>query len=151
VIGTRAAAWAPVPDLAAVVVLDEHDEVHQEERSPTWHARDVAIERARRRGVPCVLTSPMPTLETLQVARLVRPDRATERAGWPAAVVVDRTEEPPGRNALFSPQLVDVVRSGARVLCVLNQKGRAALLGCTGCGEVVRCDACQAAVAKPGD
>jgi primosomal protein N' (replication factor Y) len=151
VIGTRAAAWAPVPDLAAVVVLDEHDEVHQEERSPTWHARDVAVERARRRGVPCVLTSPMPTLEALRAARLVRADRASERAGWPAAVVVDRTEEPPGRNALFSPPLVDVVRSGARVLCVLNQKGRAALLGCAGCGEVVRCDACQAAVAKPGD
>ena len=151
VIGTRAAAWAPVPGLAAVVVLDEHDEVHQEERSPTWHARDVALERARRRGVPCVLTSPMPTLEALRVARLVRTDRATERAGWPAAVVADRTEEPPGRNALFSPQLVDVIRSGARVLCVLNQKGRAALLGCAGCGEIVRCDACQAAVAKPGD
>lgn len=151
VVGARAAAWAPVPDLAAVVVLDEHDEVHQEERSPTWHARDVAIERARRRGVPCVLTSPMPTLESLRTARLVRADRATERAGWPAAVVADRTEEPPGRNALFSPQLVDVVRSGARVLCVLNQKGRAALLGCSGCGEVVRCDACEAAVHKPGD
>jgi primosomal protein N' (replication factor Y) len=151
VVGTRASVWAPVPDLAAVVVLDEHDEVHQEERSPTWHARDVAIERARRRGVPCVLTSPMPTLESLRVARLVRADRATERAGWPAAIVADRTEEPPGRNALFSPQLVDVVRSGARVLCVLNQKGRAALLGCSGCGQVVRCDACQAAVHKPGD
>ena len=151
VVGARAAAWAPVPDLAAVVVLDEHDEVHQEERSPTWHARDVALERARRRAVPCVLTSPMPTLEALRVARLVRADRASERAGWPAAIVADRTEEPPGRNALFSPQLVDVVRSGARVLCVLNQKGRAALLGCSGCGEVVRCDACQAAVHKPGD
>ncbi len=151
VVGTRAAAWAPVPDLAAVLVLDEHDEVHQEERSPTWHARDVALERARRRGVPCVLTSPMPTLESLRSGRLVRADRATERAGWPAAIVVDRTEEPPGRNALFSPQLVDVVRSGARVLCVLNQKGRAALLGCSGCGEVVRCDTCEAAVQKPGD
>jgi len=149
VIGTRASAWAPVPDLAAVVVLDEHDEVHQEERSPTWHARDVAIERARRAGVPCILTSPMPTLESLAVARLVRPDRATERAGWPAAIVIDRTEEEPGRNALFSPQLVDVIRSGARVLCVLNQKGRAALLGCTACGQIVRCDHCGAAVHKP--
>lgn len=149
VIGTRAAAWAPAPDLAAVVVLDEHDEVHQEERSPTWHARGVALERARRRGVPCILTSPMPTLEALAVARLVRVDRATERAGWPAAVVVDRTEEPPGRNALFSPQLVDVLDTDARVLCVLNQKGRAALLGCAACGRTARCEHCDAAVHKP--
>jgi len=151
VVGTRAAAWAPCPDLAAVVVLDEHDEVHQEERSPTWHARDVALERARRRGVPCLLTSPMPTLEALAVARLVRCDRATERAGWPAVVVADRTEEPPGRNALFSPQLLDVVRSGARVVCVLNQKGRAALLACGSCGRVGRCERCDAAVHKPED
>ncbi|MFP5320721.1 MAG: hypothetical protein ACLGIC_02635 [Acidimicrobiia bacterium] len=151
VVGTRAAAWAPAPDLAAVVVLDEHDEVHQEERSPTWSARDVVLERARRRGVPCVLTSPMPTLEALASARLVRVDRATERAGWPAVVVADRSEEPPGRNALFSPQLADIVRSGARVVCVLNQKGRAALLACASCGQVGRCDRCQAAVQKPAD
>jgi len=151
VVGTRAAAWAPAPDLAAVVVLDEHDELHQEERSPTWHARDVALERARRRGVPCALTSPVPTLEALAVARLLRVDRATERAGWPAVVVADRSEEPPGRNALFSPPLVDVVRSGARVVCVLNQKGRAALLACASCGQVGRCERCHAAVAKPAD
>src|SRR5690606_35907874 len=54
VVGSRAAAWAPVIDLAAVVVLDEHDEVWQQEQAPTWHARDVALERARRAGVPCV-------------------------------------------------------------------------------------------------
>ena len=50
VIGARAAAWAPCPGLAAAVVLDEHDEALQEERSPTWHARDVVVERARRAG-----------------------------------------------------------------------------------------------------
>ena len=61
VIGTRAAAFAPVADLAAVVVLDEHDERWQQERAPTWHARDVAVERARRAGVPCVLVSPAPS------------------------------------------------------------------------------------------
>ena len=151
VVGTRAAAWAPVPDLAAVVVFDEHDEVHQEERSPTWHARDVAVERARRAGVPCVLTSPMPTLEALSVARLVLPDRATERAGWPRVVVVDRRDEDTGRNALFSPALADIVRSDARVVCVLNQKGRAALLACARCRDVARCERCDGAVHRPDD
>ena len=62
VIGTRSAAWAPCPDLAAVVLLDEHDEAHQNERTPTWHARDVVVERCRRAGVPFVLVSPAPTL-----------------------------------------------------------------------------------------
>ena len=60
VVGTRSASWAPCPDLAAAVVVDEHDEALQEERSPTWHARDVVVERCRRAGVPFVLVSPAP-------------------------------------------------------------------------------------------
>ena len=151
VVGTRAAAWAPVPELAAVVVFDEHDEVHQEERSPTWHVRDVALERARRAGVPCVLVSPMPTLEAMAGAELLTLGRAEERHGWPKVVVVDRRDEDTGRNALFSPPLAEIVRSGARVVCVLNQKGRAALLACASCGDITRCARCGAAVHRPGD
>ena len=45
-VGGRSAVWAPVPDLAAVVVLDEGDEALEDERAPTWNARDVALERA---------------------------------------------------------------------------------------------------------
>ena len=54
-----------MPVVGAVVVLDEHDEALQEERAPTWHARDVAVERARRAGATCVLVSPVPTLEAV--------------------------------------------------------------------------------------
>ena len=93
VIGARAAAWAPMPRLGAVVVLDEHDEALQEERAPTWHARDVAIERARRAGVPCVLVSPCPSLEALRWGRLLTTSRAEEREGWPVVEVVDRGRE----------------------------------------------------------
>lgn len=149
VVGTRAAAWAPVPGLTSIVVLDEHDEVHQEERSPTWHTRDVAIERARRAGVPCVLTSPMPTLEALEDCELITVDRATERGGWPRVIVADRREDDSGRNALFSPALADLVRSDARVVCVLNQKGRAALVACGTCGDLARCTRCDGAMRRP--
>src|SRR5207342_103668 len=79
VIGARGAAWGPCPHLAAVVVVDEHDEGHQEERAPTWNARDVAIERARRAGVPCLLTSPCPSLEALGWRALVTASRLDER------------------------------------------------------------------------
>ena len=88
-VGTRAAAWAPVGGLAAVVVVDEHDEAHQQEQAPTWHARDVALERAHRAGVPCVLTSPCPSLEALAESPVLVPSRAEERAGWPVVDVVD--------------------------------------------------------------
>lgn len=152
VVGTRAAAWAPVGGLSAVVVLDEHDEAHQQEQTPTWHARDVAIERARRAGVPCVATSPCPSLEALGWGRLFVPDRARERAGWPAVEVVDRREDEPGRRtSLISDPLVRLLRSDGRVVCVLNRTGRARLLACRSCEELARCAACDAAVEQPGD
>lgn len=151
VVGTRAAAWAPVGDLAAVVVLDEHDDAHQQEQTPTWHARDVGIERARRAGVPCVLTSPCPTLEALAWGRLFEPDRARERAGWPVVEVVDRRDEDPTRAGLISEPLVRLLRDGGRVVCVLNRTGRARLLACRSCGELARCAACDAAVEQPAD
>ncbi len=151
VVGTRAAVWSTLPELAAIVVFDEHDEVHQEERTPTWHVRDVALERARRLGIPCVLTSPMPSLEALDRARLVTVDRSAERDGWPKVVVADRRDEDTARNALFSPALVEIARSGVRLVCILNQKGRAVLLACATCRDLARCDRCDAAVHRPGD
>jgi primosomal protein N' (replication factor Y) (superfamily II helicase) len=151
VIGTRAGAFAPVADLAAVVVLDEHDERWQQERAPTWHARDVAVERARRAGVPCVLASPTPSLEALAWGRLVVPSRSVEREGWPRVDVVDRRQEDIGRAGLFSPRLVHALRGGGRVVCVLNRKGRAGLLACVRCGETARCERCDAAVSVDPD
>lgn len=151
VVGARGAAWAPVGHLAAVLVLDEHDEAHQQEQSPTWHARDVAVERARRAGVPCVLTSPCPSLEALAWGNLHLPDRSRERKGWPAVEVVDRREEDPRAASIISPALTRLLRSDQRVLCVLNRTGRSKLLACAACGELARCDQCQAAVEQPED
>jgi primosomal protein N' (replication factor Y) len=150
VVGTRAAAWAPVRGLAAIVVIDEHDDAHRQEQAPTWHARDVALERARRAGVPCVMTSPCPSLEALDAGRLIPPSRADERAGWPVVDVVDMRRQDP-RTGLLPPALVRLLRSDRRVLCVLNRTGRARLLACKACGELARCERCDAAVVQPGD
>ncbi len=150
VVGTRAAAWAPVGDLRAVVVVDEHDEAHQQEQAPTWHARDVAMERALRAGVPCVLTSPCPSLEALDRARLVSLSRAQERDGWPIVDVVDMRREDP-HSGLLPAALVRLLRSDRRVLCILNRTGRARLLACKACGELARCERCDAAVSQPSD
>jgi primosomal protein N' (replication factor Y) len=149
VVGARAAVWAPLAGLASVVVLDEHDESLQQEQTPTWHARDVAIERARRAGVPCVLVSPCPSLEARSWGAVHVAPRAEERAGWPLIEVVDRRGADP-REGLWSSQLVRALRTpSARVLCVLNRTGRARLLICTTCGATASCATCGSAVAQP--
>jgi primosomal protein N' (replication factor Y) len=145
VVGARAAAWSPVPSLAAVVVLDAHEEAYREERVPAWSAWQVAAERAARTGVPCVLVSPCPTVDQLAWGPVLAPSRAAERAGWPVVEVVDRRREDP-RAGLYSGRLVNLLRSGGRMVCVLNRKGRARLLACGGCSELARCERCNTAV-----
>ncbi len=139
VVGSRSAVWAPTGQLDAVVVLDEHDESLQEERNPTWHARDVAIERARRAGVPCLLVSPAPSLAALAVAdRVIGVSRADQRRGWPVVEVVDRRDDEPGRGGLFSARAADLLRTAECGVAILNRKGRAPMLACGSCGELIR-------------
>lgn len=153
VVGGRTAVWAPLPDLAAVVMLDEADEAYQEERTPTWHARDVAVERARRADARVTLVAPVPTPEAMACtgAPVVRPGPGTERGGWPVVEVVDLRAEPPGRGLLteaLARALRRSVEAGERAVCVLNRKGRAKLLTCASCATVAACERCGAAVVE---
>lgn len=137
VVGARSAIWATVADLGAIIVLDEHDEAHQEERNPTWHSRDVAIERGRTLGIPVVFASPCPSITAVVSAdKMLEPSRDDEKASWPIVEVVDQRLGDPGRTGLFSHRVVDVVRGKGRVLAVLNRKGRAVMVACASCGEL---------------
>ncbi|NNE12598.1 MAG: hypothetical protein HKN41_10205 [Ilumatobacter sp.] len=147
VIGARAAAWAPCPEVSAIVLLDEHDEALHEEGSPTWHARDVVLERARRARVPLLIVSPAPTLTALAWRPATRPPHERERAGWPIVEVVDRTGEEPWKRSLVTSELIRHLRDPERtVVCVSNTTGRARLLACRQCRELTRCERCDAAV-----
>ncbi|MGH8985919.1 MAG: hypothetical protein ACRDY6_18875, partial [Acidimicrobiia bacterium] len=154
VVGGRLAVLAPVPDLGAVVVLDEGDEALKEERAPAWNARELAVERTGRAGARVTLVSPAPTVDAEARAgeRSLRPARPLERSGWPVVEVVDPRDEPPGRILLttrLTTALQDVVASpNGRAVCVLNRKGRARFLVCGNCGELARCERCGAAVAE---
>jgi primosomal protein N' (replication factor Y) len=145
VLGARAAVWAPCPGLAAVMVIDGHDEALAQEQAPTWHAATVAAERARRAGVPCVVISACPTLELLAAGPVRTVDRRTERQGWAAIEVIDTRADDP-RRGLYSERLVALLRAERRVVCVLNRTGRARLLVCGSCGEVARCERCGVAL-----
>lgn len=146
VVGGRSAAFAPCPDLAVAMVLDEHDEALQEERTPTWHARDVLAERARRTGAVFVTVSPCPTVVGSYGRPIVAPEPVRETAAWPRVEVVDRNDEP----NLVSSRLVELLRDPKeRVVCVVNVKGQSRLLACRACRRIVRCERCGAAAAEP--
>ena len=148
VVGARSAVFAPVAGLSSIVVIDEHDEALQNEGSPTWHAREVAIERARRGGIPVVLVSPVPSLEARGAATdpVLVASRARQRRGWARVEVIDRRDEDVARSGLYSEALVRSLQSGRRVLCILNRTGRARMTACLGCGSLATCERCEAAV-----
>lgn len=151
VVGARSAVWATVPELGSIIVVDEHDDTLQEERAPTWHARDVAVERARRLGIPCVLTSPVATITAREwagdrVAAVVSPPR------WPRVQVVDRNADEKWASSLVTSELIELLRDHSkRVVCVLNVKGRARAVVCAACRSVARCEVCDAAVTQPDE
>jgi primosomal protein N' (replication factor Y) (superfamily II helicase) len=157
VVGSRAGAWAPLPQLAAVLVLDAHDQGYREESSPTYSAVDVVTERARREGSPCLLTSPCPGV-ALSTGRPVSVlPAAEEREGWSTIESVDRRGADP-RSGMFSEELVRLARAVLDEPGLVEQRGplvffydrtgRARLLACAHCGELAQCTACGAAVAQ---
>lgn len=177
VVGTMAAAYAPLSSLLGALVLDAHDEGYYAQAAPTWCAWAVVAERAERDGAPVVLVSPCPTLDVMAGRRLLHLDHASERRSWPLIEVVDRSVDDP-RSGLFSDRVVRLARWAAeagnaygdadaggdtdneiaarRVICVLNRKGRARLLICGSCRTVARCERCsgplaQAQIAAEGD
>ncbi len=155
VLGGRAAAFAPVPDLAAVIVLDDVDEALVEERAPTWHARDVLVERARRAGATAAVVTPAPTIEAREACGVAHPtERHALRHGWPRVEVVDRRVDPPGLGLLGEPlaaALHATLDQREQSVCVLNRRGRARLLVCRQCGELARCEQCGAAMTPSAD
>jgi primosomal protein N' (replication factor Y) len=144
VVGGRVAAFAPVPDLCRAVVVDDSDESLQEERTPTWHAREVLAERARRAGARFAVVSAAPSVEAEVLAGSVHaPNRTVEAAGWPRVEVVDRGDEPPSVSLLserLARALHEARDAGSPAVCVLNRRGRVRLFACSTCLKLVRWD-----------
>lgn len=154
VIGARGAAFAPCPDLRVALVIDEHDEGLQEERTPTWHARDVVVERCRRAEAAVVLISPVPSAEAWATVgsrgeTTVAPDLDRERRAWPRIDVVDVGDQEPWKRSLMSSELIQELRDDSRrIVCVVNTKGQARTSACRSCRALARCSACEAAVVE---
>jgi primosomal protein N' (replication factor Y) len=152
VIGTRSAVFAPLPELGLVVVDEEHDgSFKQHEGGFRYHARDLAIVRAQRAGVPVLLGSATPSFESLQNVELGKttclplPQRAGA-AEPPVLRLVDLRAHAVHRG-LSAPLCSAIERhldAGGQVLVFINRRGYAPTLLCQGCGWTAACTHCDA-------
>ncbi len=163
VIGARSAVFAPLPDPGLIVVDEEHDAAYKQEESPRYQGRDVAVMRAKRLGIPIVLASATPSLESWQAARSGRyrlldlPRRATP-APLPSVESIDlrdpahrfrndtRSDQPDRPGPLSPPleeALVENYRAGEQSLLFLNRRGFARFIQCEDCGRVEDCPHCS--------
>ncbi len=151
VIGVRSAVFAPIRDLRVIVVDEEHDPSFKQEEGVRYHARDVALVRARRGGALVVLGSATPSLETYHrartgaVAHLRLRHRPTPRP-LPEVALVSLAVHRPNPASQLSGLLADAIRStvaaGEQVILFLNRRGFAPSLQCEDCGGFVACPDC---------
>jgi primosomal protein N' (replication factor Y) len=156
VVGARSAVFAPVPRVGLVVVDEEHDGAYKQDESPRYHARDVAVYRARLEGCPIVLGSATPSVESHantasgKYARLVLPRRIGPQ-GLPRVEIVDRRAVlRAGGDAILSPPLAAALEArlarGEQSLVLLNRRGYATSLLCRECGQQAMCPNCSVAL-----
>ena len=150
VIGARSAVFAPCPDVSAIVVIDEHDESLHEERSPTWDATTVAIERARAAAVPIIATSAVPSAES-EVAFAGRRAVVETATQWPQVEVINLADVPVASSLLSSELFESIATRGSTTVVVLNTKGKARLIVCKSCRAVQSCAACNALLTQDAD
>ncbi|MCZ8148558.1 MAG: primosomal protein N' [Roseomonas sp.] len=153
VVGARSALFLPFPDLGLVIVDEEHETAFKQEDGVIYHARDMAVVRARLAKASCVLVSATPSLETLTNAETGRYAHLhlSERhgsAGLPAVEPIDLRSHPPERGRFLSPLLIEAVKDtlarGEQAMLFLNRRGYAPLTLCRSCGHRMRCPNCTA-------
>jgi primosomal protein N' (replication factor Y) len=153
IVGARSALFLPYADLGLIVVDEEHDPAYKQEDGARYHARDMAVVRARGADIPIVLVSATPSVETEVNARSGRYARVhlPKRFGssnLPAIEAIDLRAEGPPRGRFIAPRLVEAVRNalerGEQALLFLNRRGYAPLTLCRQCGFRLACPNCDA-------
>lgn len=158
VVGARSAIFAPTRRLGLIVVDEEHETTFKQEETPRYHARDVAVKRGQLEGVPVILGSATPALETWRNAKagryeLLSLSQRVEQRPMPKVVKVDLRYDRPPRGqplAALSVPLREAAKQalddGGQVILLLNRRGYHTFILCPKCGHVVKCHACDIAL-----
>jgi len=153
VLGTRSALFAPLPAIGLIIVDEEHEQSYKQESVPRYHARDLAVVYATQLGVPIILGSATPSLETVHNARTRRYQVLSLRSrplggALPTPVVVDMREECHRQKAQaqISQELLTRLRGvktrGEQAIILLNRRGWSPVVMCQACGEALMCTNC---------
>jgi primosomal protein N' (replication factor Y) len=153
VVGARSALFLPYADLGLITVDEEHDPAYKQEDGARYHARDMAVVRARGANIPIVLASATPSVETVVNARRGRyahlhlPERFGG-AHLPSVEAIDLKREGPPRGRFIAPRLAEAVKIAIerreQALLFLNRRGFAPLTLCNACGHRLSCPNCDA-------
>lgn len=161
-VGARSALFAPVADLGAIIVDEEHDGSYKQSDAPRYHARDLAVVRARLTGAVCVLGSATPSLESWanaeagQYRRVSLPERVAGRPLPPVHLLDLREERKKAKKSggatseaglVLTERLVQAVRARLerkeQSILLLNRRGYASFVQCRECGDVGECPNCS--------
>jgi len=157
IVGTRSAVFTPLPDAGLIVVDEEHDGSYKQQDGIRYNARDFALVRGKALGVPVLLGSATPSLESLHNAtggryRYLRLSRRAGTAKPPQVRVADVRKRP--LEAGLSAQTLDAIRAaldaGGQVLVFRNRRGYAPVLLCHDCGWSAQCPRCDSAMTVHG-
>ncbi|MFT8776556.1 MAG: primosomal protein N' [Gluconacetobacter liquefaciens] len=153
VVGARSALFLPFAELGLIIVDEEHESAFKQEDGVTYHARDMAVVRARMDRAPILLVSATPSLETLANvgAGRYRHLALTARHGgatMPEVRTIDMRAHPPERGLFLSPVLTEAMQAtmarGEQAMLFLNRRGYAPLTLCRTCGHRLQCPNCTA-------
>ncbi|MHB9094342.1 MAG: primosomal protein N', partial [Eubacteriales bacterium] len=153
VVGARSAVFAPFTNLGLIIVDEEHETSYKQEDSPKYHAREVAVARARLCSGVVVLGSATPSLESYTRAvagkyRLLDLDSRVQDRPLPAVEVIDLREEMhAGHRSIFSRRLIEkikgVLERQEQIILFLNRRGYSTFVVCRDCGLVMKCPKCS--------
>ncbi|MFW6061304.1 MAG: replication restart helicase PriA [Planctomycetota bacterium] len=152
IVGPRSAVFAPTRDLGLIVVDEEHESSYKQDVAPAYHGRDVAVKRASLAGVPVILGSATPSLESLHNVQQGRYDRLrlprrVRGLSMPKLEIVHlRKELTPGRIELIGRTLTQKVAGALdreeQIILLLNRRGYASYIFCPSCQWMYSCEHC---------
>lgn len=155
-IGVRSAVFAPFTNLGLVIIDEEHDQSYKQEERPCYHAREVALHRAKYFNIPLVLGSATPSIESYYDAIMKRFKhlRLTGRPNGqplPKVQIVDMRKELQKRNfsvlsRALQQELVRTAAAGEQAIVLLNRRGYSTFVMCRDCGETIMCPHCAVAL-----